>query len=535
MCREAYGFKSRLPHLNHFFIIGKATLKIETVARDDQQTKLIAELDSETLEKYKHQAARKISRSQKIPGFRPGKAPYDLIRRMYGDEALQQEAMELMLDEIYPQAICEANINPSGPGKLEEIVSVDPPTFSFIIPLPPEVNLGEYKEIRKEYAPEAVTDEQIELTLKRLQRSYATAEPVEREAQKGDLVSFKFSAKRTQTEEGENDTLVEETPYQMVAGEKEEEETETGAWPFEGFSDELIGMSVDQVKTFTHTFDDETPYEDLRGKEALFTIEVQSIKEMHLPELNDEFAQTLGQFENLEELAKAVRSQLEQTSSQQYDQNYFDELVDQVVEQADLKYPPHMLDDEIEEFIAGLQKNLERDHLDLETYLKMREMERDAFVEQEVKPAAKRRLERSLVLEEFAKSENVELKNEEIQSIYYSAMQQMQSQEMRKVQAKSKNRQSTQEMANSIAINTVNSIFNQRLMGRLKAIATGKGDEKEAEILAEEETEIAPISEAALDAGESSSVDSEPETQSTIEEQPAVEEQPKSETDENEA
>ena len=148
--------------------------------------------------------------------------------------------------------------------------------------------------------------------LKRLQRSYATAEPVEREAQKGDLVSFKLSAKRTQTEEGENDTLVEETPYQMVAGEKEEEETETGAWPFEGFTDELIGMSVDQVKTFTHTFDDETPYEDLRGKEALFTIEVQSIKEMHLPELNDEFAQTLGQFENLEELRKAIRSQLEQ-------------------------------------------------------------------------------------------------------------------------------------------------------------------------------------------------------------------------------
>ena len=94
------------------------------------------------------------------------------------------------------------------------------PRSAFIIPLPPEVDLGDYKEIRKEYAPEAVTDEQIEVNLTRLQRSYATAEPVERAAQKGDLVSFKLSAKRTQTEEGENDTLVEETPYQMVAGEK---------------------------------------------------------------------------------------------------------------------------------------------------------------------------------------------------------------------------------------------------------------------------------------------------------------------------
>ena len=98
-------------------------------------------------------------------------------------------------------------------------------------------------------------------------------------------------------------------------------------------------MSADETKTFTHTFDDESPYEDLRGKEAVFTIEVQSIKEMHLPELNDEFAQTLGEFENLEELRKAVRTQLEQNTSQQYDQNYFDELIDQLVEQARFKIP----------------------------------------------------------------------------------------------------------------------------------------------------------------------------------------------------
>ncbi len=205
-------------------------MKIETVARDDQQTKLIAELDSETLEKYKRQAARKILANQKIPGFRPGKAPYDLVRRMYGDEALTARSLELMLDDVYPQALQKPNINPSGPGKLEEIVSIDPPTFAFIVPLPPEVHLGDYKEIRKEYAPEPITDEQVEVNLTRLQRSYATAEPVERAAQKGDLVSFKLSAKRTQTEEGENDTLVEETPYQMVAGERRRRNRKS-AWP----------------------------------------------------------------------------------------------------------------------------------------------------------------------------------------------------------------------------------------------------------------------------------------------------------------
>jgi trigger factor len=146
----------------------------------------------------------------------------------------------------------------------------------------------------------------------------------------------------------------------------------------------------------------------------------------------------------------------------------------------------------------------------------MREMDRETFIDQEVKPAATRRLERSLVLEEFARRENVEVKSEEIQSIYYGAMQQMQSQEARQVQ--SKNKRNTQEMANSIAINTVNSIFNQRMMNRLKAIATGKGDEPEIfeTAVVEGETDnteadeaeqvIAPESEAALESVEASPI-----------------------------
>jgi trigger factor len=454
-------------------------LKIETQALEDQQTKLIAELDSETLERYMRQAARKISQKTKFPGFRPGKAPYDLVRRMYGDEALQQEAIELMLDEVYPKVLQEANITPSGPGKLEEVIQMDPPIFAFVIPLPPSVELGAYSEIRKEYAPEPITDEQVEQTILRLQRSYATSEPVERAAQMGDMVSFKMSAKHTQAAEGEEDTLMEETPYQMVAGEDPVNEEEV--WPYEGFSQELIGLSADESKTVIHTFDDESPYEELHGKETEFIITVDNIKELHLPELNDDFAQSLGEFETMEALRSTIRQQLEQNYSQQYDQSYYDELVEELISQAEVKYPPHMLEEEIEQFLHGVEHNLERDRLDLETYLKMREMDREAFIEQEVKPAASRRLERSLVLEEFARREGIEVKSEEIRSVYQAALQQMQqSAELRKMQ--SKNKQSTREMANNLAMNTVNNIFNQRLVSRLKAIAAGKGDEPEEEI-----------------------------------------------------
>jgi trigger factor len=456
-------------------------LKIETVALEDQQTKVIAELDAEILEKYKRQAARKISQHQKFPGFRPGKAPYDMVRRVIGDEALIQEAVELMLDEVYPKMLQEAGIQASGPGKLEEIVRLDPPTFAFVVPLPPSVDLGEYKEIRKDYEAEPITDEQVDSTMRRLQRSYSTAEPVERPAQKGDMVAFKLTAKRTQPAEGEDETLVAETPYQMVAGE-EDEANPDDIWPYQGFTQELLGLSAGDNKTVLHTFDEESPYEDLHGIEASFTIEVQNVKEMHLPELNDDFAQMMGEFEDMEALRKTIHAQLEQNYSQQFDQKYFEDLIDALVEQAQVKYPPHMLEEEMERFVHGVEHNLEHERLDLETYLKMRDMNRETFMETEVKPAAERRLRRSLVLEEFARVENVSVRNEEIESIYFSAMRQME--QSAEAQKGGKNRQNSREIVNSLAMNTINSVFNQRILSRLKAIATGRGDEAPEELAA---------------------------------------------------
>lgn len=497
-------------------LLGRLTLKIETQARDDHQTKLIAELDAEMLDRYMQRAARKISRETRIPGFRPGKAPYEVVRRIAGEQALQQEAVELMLDEIYPIALQQANINPSGPGKLEEIVTLSPPTFAFIVPLQPEITLGDYKVIRKDYAPEPVTDEQVAKSVRSLQRSYSTAEPVERAAEKGDLVSIKLSATRVNSEEGTSEVLVPEGTYQIVAGETDDDSQEE--WPYAGFNEELLGVVANQTKTVRHTFGEDTQFEDLRGNEAEFRIEVQTVKSLTLPELTDEFAQTLGEFESIDALRTVIRTQLEQNYHQQYDQSYFDELIGELVSTATIKYPPHLLDEEIEEFIHGVEHNLEHEKLDLETYLKMRQMDRETFVNEEVRPAAARRLERSLVLQEFGRMENVQVKEDEIRSIYYAAMQQMQqSSDLKKIQ--SQNKQSTQDMANSLAVNTVNNIYSQRMMARLKAIATGTADEP----VVEEAVEQAPSEDQAAEAVIEALVESAPEAEQA--EQPAAETQ----------
>ena len=215
-------------------------MKIETTPRDDHQVSIIAEFETEFMEKYKRQAARKISQETKVPGFRPGKAPYDIIRRMYGDEAIQKEAIELMLDKVYPDVLKEAGIEPGGPGSLEEVISQDPPKLSFVVPLAPKVELGDYRSIRKEYNPPSVAEDEVDRVIKNLRANYSTAEPVDRAIEEGDLVSVKVSGEFTHPAEGEETVAIKENTVQMIVGENE---FETDDWPYEGFTRVLVGLN----------------------------------------------------------------------------------------------------------------------------------------------------------------------------------------------------------------------------------------------------------------------------------------------------
>ncbi|MCX7976476.1 MAG: trigger factor, partial [Bellilinea sp.] len=213
-------------------------MKLEIQPRDDHQVNVIAEFENELLEQFKRRSARKIAEKTRIPGFRPGKAPYDVVRRVVGDEALLEQAIEDLIDEYYPKILEEAQIKPGAAGNLEKILSLDPPKFSFIVPLEPEVDLGNYKDIRLEYSPEAVEEQEVTEFLKRLQTNYSTAEPVDRPAQDGDLVYVKFSGKLTQPAEGEDEVVFPERPAQFILG---SDLMENRSFPFPGFSENLVG------------------------------------------------------------------------------------------------------------------------------------------------------------------------------------------------------------------------------------------------------------------------------------------------------
>ena len=193
-------------------------LKINLEPRDDHQVKIIAEFESSSLDKYKGKAARQIASKAKIPGFRPGKAPYDVIARLYGEPAIEDDAIELMMEDVYPEILTEAKISPAAPGTLEDVDKDGPIKFTFVVPLEPTVDLGNYREIRKEYTPQPVTDEQVEEFIQRLRRTYATAEPVERPAEKGDLVYVKVDATLLNPKEDDKPELLKDSPLQLVIG-----------------------------------------------------------------------------------------------------------------------------------------------------------------------------------------------------------------------------------------------------------------------------------------------------------------------------
>ncbi len=466
-------------------------MKIETFDREDHQKKIIAEFEADTLERFKRQAARKIASQSRIPGFRPGKAPYDMVRRLHGDQAIQEEAISLLLDDVYPEIVKEAGIESYGPGQLEEIISLDPPKFSFIIPLSPEVELGDYKEIRLEHTPPVVDETKVDEVIERLRRRSGTAVPVERPAEKGDLVAIKLAGHLLEPTEGEDPVLVEENSFEMLAGVPEDHTDGQGnEWPFKGFVDSLVGATTGETKTIEHTFSDDGSEDDLSGRKAEFTYTVESVKEIFKVELNDEFAATLGPYETVEALRTDILKQLQDNESQAYNRNYIEELVEKLIDLASVKYPPVLVDEETEHTLVHFEEDLARQKMDLDTYLKTREMTREELIEKEVKPAAEKKVKRQLVLEQFAVKENVQIQANEVQMVYDMALNQAKSDPNMRTATQGK--LNTKELADRLARGTINEIFNQRLLNRLRDIATGKADQPETT-----EEPAAPVEEIA--------------------------------------
>lgn len=454
-------------------------MKIDTQIREDHQAKLTVEIDADQMEEMKRRAASKIARKVKIPGFRPGKAPYPVIVRTVGEPAVLEEAIELLVETQYSKIIEESQIKPYGPGALEGVPSMDPVTLEFVVPLEAEVTLGEYQSIRKDYELPAVIDDDVEKVIKEAREQQAVIEPVERPAELGDLVTLKISAERQNEEDEAKKTFIQERSTQLIVrGEADASDEE---WPYEGFSQNLVGLSAGDTRDITFTYPEDSRLEELRGVTAEYHVTVENVKKRTLPEIDDELARSLGDFEDLESLRKNVRESLEQQRMQEYNEEYDNEIVKQAVGMSAFKYPPQMLEREIDTVLDDLAHRMSHQGMDMDLYLKIRGMDM-AALRDEIKPVAEARIRRALFFVEFGKSEKIEIKPEELEKQAISTMNYLYGTLDEKDQKKLMNR----DVQNNIIGNVLADMLSQRSLEKFRNLARGIVEEENTETAAPE-------------------------------------------------
>jgi trigger factor len=381
-------------------------LKVETQRQADCTLTMTVEVEDERVQPALRAAARQFAKKYPIPGFRPGKAPYETVVRQFGENALYEAALEDLGQKVYEQALEQENIDAFAPGALDD-VQLKPMVLKFTVPLRPEVDLGDYRALRVPYTPPDVSEEALNDALEHLREHQAVLEPVERPAEMGDVTVLDVNAFLN---EGQNpsDFLTADKDVALLLA----EETD---WPVPGFGPYLVGMKAGDEKKFDLTFPEDYPNESLRGQLAHFEVTCKEVKSRTLPEWSDDLAREIGEYESLDDLRTKVRTELARQAEREMEREYTRTVMDQLVEQATAKYPPVLLENELDELLEDLDRRLREQRLTLDDYLKIEGKTKEQLRE-EYTPQAEARLKRALVLSKVAELEKVEVSDEEIEN-----------------------------------------------------------------------------------------------------------------------
>jgi trigger factor len=447
------------------------TLNIEKQYQEDHSVKLIVEVDQEKMNTYKRRAATKISTRSKVPGFRPGKAPYEIVVRTVGEAAITEQAVDLLIDAEYSKILIEADVNPGATGTLESVKSLNPPKLIFRVPLAPEVDLGDYLSVRMPYEWVAPEEKEVEAALEELRQMYASTENVDRPVEIGDYVLVDVISEMPELNRTGFATFVR----------SEDRDTE---WPYNGFAKELMGLKVGEGKTVAHRFPEDWEVEELKGKNVEIEIKIKTVRGVTLPDLDDELAKMTGAGETFEQLKEAVKKDVEKHSQDTYDDKYFVELIEKVKEGATIKYHDHAVEHEGEHVLSDLANRLAQQSMDLETYFKVRETTREKFVAEEVAPVAKKRLERGLLLDEIVRKEMIQIDNEALEAEYNETLMGLaqQGMDLSKIPGGKKGQK---QLSKAIAMESASRVMTRKALNMLKTIAMGEYKPVEAEVAAE--------------------------------------------------
>jgi trigger factor len=343
------------------------------------------------------------------------------------------------------------------------------PKFTFTVPLAPKVELGDYRSVRVPYDWQEPGEEEIEKSIQDLRQMYAKTETVDRPIQQGDFVLIDLKGEKVKPDDGEA-PLIERTGFPVFIRTTDKKVDE---WPYSGFAQELLGASANEIKSFSYKFPKDHADESLKGQNIKFEVTIKMVRGSILPELDDEFAKQLGPFENVQALRDALKASLASRSKADYDDEFFAKVIEAVKSSAVIKYAPQTLDHEVEHVMEDIKSRLARQGLDLPAYLKSRNTDEEKFIAEEARPTAVKRLERSLLLDEIARVEKIELSKEQLDDSFQQTLYDVAGNEkfQKYLNGKSK---PPKRFVDAIAMESANRAYLQQTLERLKAIATGQ-------------------------------------------------------------
>jgi len=321
-------------------------LKVTKDKVENCQAFLTIEMEPAEMEEGLQHAYERVVQKTNIPGFRRGKAPRAIVERTLGRSKLLEEALDHLLPQAYQQAIKEQTIEPYAQPELD-IKQTDPLIFNAVVPLMPTVTLGDYRSIRMQPEPVEIKEENINAVIEEFRHQHATWEPVARALDYNDLAIIDINGD------------VEAKPYVKKAA-AQVQVTKDLISPAPGFADQIVGMKKGEEKEFNITFPADYPHKTVAGKEGHFKVKLHEIKEEKLPELNDDFvAQVSPDLKTLDALKEEVAKSLKLRSEERARIDFEEKLINAVVAQAQVEYPPVLVDLEINRILNEQTRQLQ--------------------------------------------------------------------------------------------------------------------------------------------------------------------------------
>lgn len=377
------------------------SLQVENL--EHNMAKVTIEVEAAKLDDAIKQAFNKKKGQFNVPGFRKGKVPFQLIAKEYGVEIFYEDAANILIPDAYAEAMKDTDLEIVSRPEIDvtQLEKGKDFIFTATFALKPEVTLGDYKGIEVPKTRVTVKKDEIEEELKKVQEQNAREITIEDRAVKdGDILTIDYS--------GSVDGV------KFEGGTAEDQTLVIGSGAFiPGFEEQLVGKNLNETADINVTFPEEYHAPDLAGKDAVFTVTVKAIKEKELPELDDEFAAEVSEFDTLEEYKADVKAKIKEQKAADGKRNQEDQAVEQAVKNAEYEIPQPMIETQTTQMVEDFAQRIQSQGISLEQYFQFTGLTAEKMME-DMRPQAIKRIETRLVLEAVAKAENIEITDEKI-------------------------------------------------------------------------------------------------------------------------